>query len=227
MAEIVTTRTLSVMFIDMVGSTSLLDEVGDVAFTRVRHRYGEIVRRVVLKCHGQEIKSTGDGSLFVFESAAMAMIAAAEVQQSMAAARATGETQPLLKIGIALGDCKYESGDVFGMPVVVAARLCDRAEADEVLLGDTVALVGSPSCDIAIGDPVAFALKGIATPVSARALLWRSAHSLGFPLPAHTRLDHLFPFFGRHEQLDAVRAISAVPFRRTHSSRSHRRARRR
>ena len=200
------TRTLSVMFIDMVGSTAMLDDIGEAAFASVRQRYTEVVRRTMNNRSGREVKSTGDGSLAVFDSATQALAAAADIQQAMAVARAAGERQPLLKIGLALGDCRIEDDDVFGVPVVIAARLCDRAEVDSVLATDLITIIAGPGTDVEFGERFELTLKGLAQPVAVRTVEWRTAAGSGLPLPAHMSFDHVFPFFGRDEPMASIDA---------------------
>jgi class 3 adenylate cyclase len=59
-----------VLFSDLVGSTELLAGLGAAAFEEFRRRHFDMLRAAVGEHHGQEIKTTGDGILAVFGSAA-------------------------------------------------------------------------------------------------------------------------------------------------------------
>ena len=67
----------------------------------------------------------GDGFLATFGSAARAVAAAVGIQQGIDAQRFVEPHVALaLRIGLGLGDVTVEDGDVFGTPVIEAARLC-------------------------------------------------------------------------------------------------------
>ena len=46
-----------------------------------------------------------------------------------------------IRIGISLGDVTRDDGDYFGEPVIQAARLCSRADADQILCSELVRLM--------------------------------------------------------------------------------------
>ena len=69
----------------------------------------------------------------------MAVDAAVAFQQTTAEA-GRGQADPVeLRVGVSLGEVVMdEDGDCFGLPVVEAARLCDGAEAGQILVSDMV-----------------------------------------------------------------------------------------
>ena len=77
---------------------------------------------------GTEIKNTGDGLLATFTSAVQALATADRIQQVDRPPRPARWSVPLaLRVGFALGEVALEDGDVFGTPVVEAARLVAAA----------------------------------------------------------------------------------------------------
>ena len=68
-AHVTSTRTLSIVVTDVVGSTDLLARLGQAAYESIRRRHLDDLRRALSEHNGREIKTMGDGMLSVFESA--------------------------------------------------------------------------------------------------------------------------------------------------------------
>ncbi|MGH9034992.1 MAG: adenylate/guanylate cyclase domain-containing protein, partial [Acidimicrobiia bacterium] len=117
----------TVLFTDLVGSTELLANRGESAFDELRRKHFAALRRVVTGHGGEEVKTLGDGILATFASASGAVAAA------MAAQRAAGRHSLSLRVGLAAGDVAFEDDDVFGTPVVEAARLVAAARPGQIL----------------------------------------------------------------------------------------------
>ena len=74
----------TVIFTDIVGSTSLTQRFGDdVAMEFVRY-HDRTVRDALSTCHGREVKHTGDGIMASFVSAAAAVRCASQIQREFA-----------------------------------------------------------------------------------------------------------------------------------------------
>ena len=88
---------------------------------------------------GTVVKGLGDGVMATFESAADAVAGAVAVQQAV---ELHGRREPdhafAVRVGMSIGDVSAEHGDVFGVPVVEASRLCATAAAGEILAADLV-----------------------------------------------------------------------------------------
>lgn len=124
----------TVVFSDIVGSTALYEVLGNAAasgaVTALTREMG-----LAIKHHGgRVVKKLGDGVLGVFENAGdavAAMVALMRVQRL--AKRDLPETHRLaMRIGVASGELVEMDGDCYGDAVNVAARLCERAGADEI-----------------------------------------------------------------------------------------------
>ncbi len=124
----------TVVFADIVGSTALFDTLGNAraaaAVTALTQWIGES-----MQTHGgQVVKTLGDGVLgrFADPSAAVAaMVAVMRTHREAMAARPDGLRQSI-RVGLARGELVEVAGDCFGDAVNVAARLCERAGADEI-----------------------------------------------------------------------------------------------
>src|SRR5262245_60784680 len=100
-----------------------------------------------------------------FASAADAVRAAVAMQQA-ARRRAAGE-RLALRVGLHVGEALREETDYFGTPVVIARRLCEQAQAGQILASGVVVglLAGRQAFRFTELRPLE--LKGLATPVVA------------------------------------------------------------
>ncbi len=164
---------VAVLFTDLVGSTELLERLGDDAFEALRRTHFGLLREAVARTGGQEAKNLGDGLMVVFPSTIAAVSCAVAVQHAV---RAHNERHPdeafLLRVGIQVGEPIREEDDYFGTPVVVAKRLCDAAQGGQILTSELVQdLIGTrggfPFRSV---GPVA--LKGLRQPLPAVAVTW-------------------------------------------------------
>jgi class 3 adenylate cyclase len=155
----------TVLFTDLAGSTDLLTRLGEDAGERFMREHFEILHRTVGAHGGQAVKNLGDGLMVAFPSALGAVACAQRMQHDVAVQREAGRSPVGLRIGINAGEVSIGEGDYFGTAVVVAKRLCDRAEPGQTLVSDMVrALVGNRQEHrfVALGS---MDLKGIGDPV--------------------------------------------------------------
>lgn len=161
--------TRTVLFTDIVESTSMTQRVGDDAAFALLEIHDGIVRAALAANSGREIKHTGDGIMAVFLSAASAIRCAMSVQQKLAQHDDNPDRRVRVRIGMAAGEPIEHHNDLFGSTVQLAARLCAHAEPDQVLVSNAVA-------ELCIGKALPFrdlgsvALKGFSDPVHVHAL---------------------------------------------------------
>ena len=162
---------LAILFTDLVGSTSLLSELGDDAADELRRSHFALLRTAVADHRGREVSSLGDGLMVAFVSARDAVACAAAMQRAVSAQPNRLE----LRVGIDAGEPIHEGPDLSSTPVVVARRLCDAAEGGQVLVSDVVRLLCGRrlTADFDAVDQVK--LKGLDQPVVAQAVRWRAA----------------------------------------------------
>jgi class 3 adenylate cyclase len=158
---------VTILFTDMVGSTAMLDRLGDAAAHELRRRHFALLRGAARDHGGREVKSLGDGLMLAFADARAALECALAMQRAV-----TDDEDPLqVRIGIASGATVCEDGDHFGRPVIVARRLCDAARGGDVLVSepmrDLVAAGGAAHGFESLGP---LALKGLREPVVASAV---------------------------------------------------------
>jgi class 3 adenylate cyclase len=135
--------TVTFVFTDIEGSTTLLKELGD-AYADVLSEHRRIVRETFTRLNGVEIDTQGDAFFFAFARARDAVEAAVEAQRAHASGVWPGETNVRVRMGLHTGEPALGSEGYLGLDVVRAARICTAARGGNVLLSETTrSLVGS------------------------------------------------------------------------------------
>ncbi len=164
------------LFTDLVGSTPMLERLGPAGDDLLRRHF--TLLRAALGAHGgREVKNLGDGLMVTFDTAAEGAACAAAMQHAIARHNAGSgpEFELGLRVGVHSGEAISEGGDYFGMPVVIAKRLCDRCDAGQVLVSGAVrSAAGTAGGQFA--DVGSLWLKGLSDPVPASELDWATAH---------------------------------------------------
>ncbi len=162
----------TVMFTDIADSSALAEAVGDERWTGIVQRHVAMVSDSVISQDGTLVKSLGDGTMSTFASAAAAMRAAQNIQQSQAAQG--GEPHLRLRIGLHTGDVVAAGQDFFGTVVNKAARIADATAPGEIRISDaTRAMVGNGR-GFAFSDSVRLLLRGLEGEHLLHRLEWQS-----------------------------------------------------
>jgi class 3 adenylate cyclase len=162
----------AILFTDIVGSTRMTQRLGDDGAMSIVRTHDRIVRREIKRAGGSEVKHTGDGLMASFRSVSGALESAVAIQRTIAQQNRTTATTFDVRIGVAAGEPVVENDDLFGAAVQLAARLCNRAAAGQILVSGGVR-------DLAIGKRFDFnrrgrlTLKGFDEPVSLFEVAWR------------------------------------------------------
>jgi class 3 adenylate cyclase len=122
------------MFTDMVGSTRLLDALGDDGWNELLSRHDAVVREQFVARGGREIKHEGDGFFVAFADAAAAVEAGRAIERALADHRAHGGALPPVRVGIHTASATSRGDDYIGRGVHEAARLTAAASGHEVLV---------------------------------------------------------------------------------------------
>jgi class 3 adenylate cyclase len=132
---------LTVMFTDIVHSTSRTAELGDQRWRDLLSEHDEAVRAEIARFVGREVKTMGDGFLVTFSGSPSSAVRCAEAIRAAAA-----DLGIELRIGLHTGECELVDGDVGGMAVNIASRVMAEAGPGEVLVSPAVygAVVGGP-----------------------------------------------------------------------------------
>lgn len=154
-----------ILFTDLVDSTALNVAAGDDAYLQLLRAHDRVVRDALTSNDGVEFKHTGDGLAAWFSSPRQAVACALDLQEALpSAVRTETGGRVAVRCGLAAGAPIEERGDLFGLAVVRAARVCQTAAGGEVLLSEELApLVAGTG--LVLADRGATALKGLPDPV--------------------------------------------------------------
>jgi predicted ATPase/class 3 adenylate cyclase len=201
-------KTVTIVFSDVSGSTSLGERLDPETARRVMERYFAETRSV-LEGHGGTVeKFIGDAVMAVFgipqlheDDALRAVRAAAELRERLADLNEGLErdwgVQIAVRTGVnsgevVAGDAAQGQSFATGDAVNVAARLEQAASPGEILIGDATRRLLREAVRVEAVEPLA--LKGKAEPIDA----WRLVEVLPDVPPFTRKLDA--PFVGRERE---------------------------
>jgi adenylate cyclase len=160
---------VTIMFTDIQGSTSLMESLGESRWLEMLAWHDGVIKQQTAVFAGSVVKSQGDGFMLAFSAAGPAAACAVAIQRVLGAGW-TGVALPV-RIGLHSGNVKTEAGDFFGRTVVVAARVGGAASGGEILVSQAVqeALGGAFTFD----GVRSLSLKGLVGQFAVFPLLWR------------------------------------------------------
>jgi class 3 adenylate cyclase len=133
-------RLMTILFTDIVDATGIAARMGDGRWRDLLSAHDAAIRREVERYGGREVKTLGDGYIAAFEGPPSDALRCART--IVGSVRGLGIQ---IRAGLHTGECELIGGDVGGMAVHIAARVCDMAGPDEILTSGTVygTVVGS------------------------------------------------------------------------------------
>jgi class 3 adenylate cyclase/pimeloyl-ACP methyl ester carboxylesterase len=137
----------SVLFTDIVGSTTRAAELGDRAWREVLERHDALVDRTVSAHGGRVVKHIGDGALSAFDGPAVAMRCAEALREGVA------DIGIELRSGIHTGECEAMGDDLGGLAVHIGARVSALAGPGEIVVSSTVK-------ELVVGSSMQFTDRG-------------------------------------------------------------------
>src|SRR3954470_5582899 len=127
---------VTILFTDLVGFSSWALDAGDDAALTLLRAVARAVEPPVLQHRGKVVKRLGDGLMATFPAPQLAFDAVQEARARLEAVAVDGH-RPALRAALHTGRPRSMGGDYLGVDVNIAARLCEKAGADEVLVSDT------------------------------------------------------------------------------------------
>ena len=147
-------RLLAVLFTDIVSSTDVAVEMGDLRWRQLVARHHRVVRDALKRFGGREIDTAGDGFFATFEKPGQAIRCAAAI---------TREVRQLgieVRAGLHLGEVEVAARNVGGVAVHTGARVLAEAQPGEVLVTSTLRELVSGS-GLAFADAGPHTLRGV------------------------------------------------------------------
>ncbi len=130
-----TRRLAAIMSADIAGYSRMMGHDEEGTHARMTRYRRDIVEPTVAEHSGTIVKHMGDGFLAIFDSPLEATRCAIVIQQTIAARNSAVQDRThwlQYRIGINLGDIIYETNDIFGDGVNIAARLQTAAKPGDV-----------------------------------------------------------------------------------------------
>jgi class 3 adenylate cyclase/S1-C subfamily serine protease len=156
--------TVTVLFTDLVNSTPITESLGEERAHPIFEAHHHALRNIVHRYGGQELEWLGDGILAEFSSIADGVSAAREMQQD---SEAPIEGQELrIRVGVNSGEVMRTESGYFGQTIVIARRLCDSAEAGQILCSRLVPDMLAGREGFVFEEVGEKQLKGISRPVT-------------------------------------------------------------
>jgi class 3 adenylate cyclase len=155
--------TVTILFSDIEGSTTLNERLGDVRWLDVLRAHNRTIRDQVKAYGGFEVKAQGDGFMIAFASARRAIDCARSIQEAIPRYLGDLPDGPVrVRIGLHTGEAIREEADFYGKNVVVAARIADQARGGEILASSVVKVLTESAGDISFDEAREVELAGLA-----------------------------------------------------------------
>jgi class 3 adenylate cyclase len=138
---------VTLLFTDLVGSTSLAATMGDESWRSSLDAHDLAIRNQIRRFHGREVNTTGDGFFIAFDGPARAIRCAQAIREAIAI-RGLG-----VRCGLHTGECEMRGDDLAGLAVHIAARVAAEARSGEILVSRTVT-------DLVAGSGIEFTERG-------------------------------------------------------------------
>ncbi len=137
----------TVLFTDMVDSTTVASAGGDQAWATLVDQHHRIIRGHLARHRGSEMDTAGDGFFATFDGPARA------VRCSLAIMAAVRDLPIELRAGVHTGEVQEIDGKAGGIAVTIGARIAALAGASEILVSSTVK-------DLTAGSRLVFEERG-------------------------------------------------------------------
>ncbi|HXW37996.1 MAG TPA: adenylate/guanylate cyclase domain-containing protein [Nitrososphaerales archaeon] len=175
-------RLAAIMFTDMVGYTALGQRNESLSLALVEEQR-KIVRPILARHSGREVKTIGDAFMVEFSNALDAVRCAYDIQRAIREFNigVPAENRARLRIGVHLGDVVESQGDISGDAVNLASRVEPLAEAGGVCITRQVFDQVQNKLELPMESMGAQALKNVETPVEVYRLVmpWEESKSVG------------------------------------------------
>ncbi len=132
------TGTVTFLFTDIEGSTTLLQRLGDRRYAEVLAEHQRLLRDAFAKGNGKEIDTQGDAFLVAFSRARDAVATAVAAQLALTKHAWLDGASLRVRMGLHSGEPVSETAGYVGLDMHRAARICSAGHGGQILLSDAV-----------------------------------------------------------------------------------------
>jgi class 3 adenylate cyclase len=151
------------MFTDIVGSTRLVEAMGERRWSKMLSWHDRTLRELFAKHHGEEVKQLGDGFFVAFDTTNDAIECAVGIQRRLEEHSEVAGFAPDVRIGLHRTEATRKGTDYEGKGVHEAARVGALAQPGEIVASD--AAVSDAASRFPISELRAVEVKGISEPM--------------------------------------------------------------
>jgi len=137
----------TVLFTDIVDSTSRAASMGDRDWRALLDAHDAVVRAQLARFRGREVSTAGDSFFATFDGPQRAIRCAVQIREAL---------RPLgidVRAGLHTGECEVRGDDVAGLAVHIGARVSSLAGAGDILVSGTLR-------DLVVGSGLQFDDRG-------------------------------------------------------------------
>ena len=137
----------TVLFTDIVDSTSRAASMGDRDWRALLDAHDAVVRAQLARFRGREVSTAGDSFFATFDGPQRAIRCAVQIREAL---------RPLdieVRAGLHTGECEVRGDDVAGLAVHIGARVSSLADAGDILVSGTLR-------DLVVGSGLHFDDRG-------------------------------------------------------------------
>ena len=168
--------TSTIMFTDIVGSTSMIERLGDRKARELLSMHDDIITERAEAWGGSMVKSMGDGFLLTFRSARSGVACALDAQRALSDHNRRHHQTPIqVRMGLSIGEPIQEGKDLFGTAVNMSARISATASGGQILVCQTVHTLLANAGEFVFKPLGAFELKGLAGTHPLFEVVWKTS----------------------------------------------------
>src|SRR3990170_8209325 len=195
---------LTILFVDIVGSTRFYDQHGDLAGLVMVQKVLDTLTPIIEQHDGVVAKTIGDAILAWFRNAQTAVRGGIAMQRALDARNQNRPSGDKIHIRVALnlGLGLLKEKDVFGDVVNVASRIEKATESDEIAISPSVYEQVQHVPDIHVRRKASGGeFKGKAEKLDLYSVVWREGEAPAGPAPPRPSSEQLALATGLHKGL--------------------------
>lgn len=167
---------ITLLLTDIEHAAELLEQIGEPASSNLLRDHNALVRQLVEGYDGEIVRAQADGFLVRFASAHSALRCGLKLRDAVGGVPLPETREPLrIRIGLHSGRIIATGGNMFGLNVVLAARIADHARAGQILVSSALKEYTENDLRFAFEHAGGVHFRGVASEHQIYSVSWRSA----------------------------------------------------